>query len=361
MNVVICWSHLSGYMTACWRALSRVDDVKLTVFAWRTEGSDSHARFGADLASGFDCRLLDLQQRNDSESLAAEVSLLNPDVIVLAGWSHAPYRKLASHPKLARAKFAMAMDTSSKPWLRRTLVRAYLRPFLNRISTVIVSGERSWQYARALGVPESRIKRGMYGFDSDLFAQIAQARDANPDWPKRFLFVGRYVHDKAVDVLVDAYRQYRAVSREPWPLTCCGIGPTKSLLDGVEGIDDRGFVAPDQQRELYLSAGCAIMPSRYEPWGVAIAEAAASGLPVICTAACGASVELVRPQYTGLIVPRDDAAAIARAMLAVQQTSAAELRELGRNGAALAQAYGARHWATRWREFLSCPSPAGRG
>jgi glycosyltransferase involved in cell wall biosynthesis len=231
-------------------------------------------------------------------------------------------------------------------------VRAYLRSYLNRISTVIVSGERSWQYARSLGVAESRIRRGMYGFDADLFAPIFQAREATSDWPQRFLFMGRYVSDKAVDVLVDAYKRYRAQSREPWSLTCCGIGPMKSLLSGVAGIDDRGFVAPEQQRESYLSAGCAVMPSRYEPWGVAIAEAAASGLPVICTAACGASVELVRTLYTGRIVPSDDAAALARAMSSIERTTPSELRELGRNGAQLAAAFGAQQWATRWREYL---------
>jgi glycosyltransferase involved in cell wall biosynthesis len=245
------------------------------------------------------------------------------------------------------------MDTSDKPWLRSTLVRAYLRPFLNRVSTVIVSGERSWQYARALGVNESRIKRGMYGFDADLFANIFAARQMQTDWPRRFLFMGRYVPDKAIDVLVEAYQAYRTQSRDPWPLTCCGIGPMESLLSGVSGIDDRGFVAPADQRELYLSSGCAIMPSRYEPWGVAIAEAAASGLPVICTAACGASVELVRSEYTGLIVPSDDAPALARAMLAIERTDRAELCELGRHGAALAAAFGAQHWAARWHEFLS--------
>jgi glycosyltransferase involved in cell wall biosynthesis len=352
MNVVICWSHLSGYMTACWRALSKLDDVNLTVFAWKSETGETHQQFNVDLASGFDCRLLDLNQRNDEESLVNQIAGLNPDAIVLAGWAHAPYRKLAFHPKLANAKFAMAMDTSAKRWLRRTIVRAYLRGYLSRISTVIVSGERSWQYARSLGVAESRIRRGMYGFDADLFAPIFQARDATSDWPRRFLFMGRYVPDKAVDVLVDAYKQYRAQSREPWSLTCCGMGPMNSLLSDIDGIDDRGFVAPEQQRELYLSAGCAVMPSRYEPWGVAIAEAAASGLPVICTAACGASVELVRSQYTGFVVPSEDAAALARSMSSIERMPTNELRALGRNGAQLAAAFGAQQWAMRWREYL---------
>ncbi|MBC8108799.1 MAG: glycosyltransferase family 4 protein [Anaerolineae bacterium] len=353
MNVVICWSHLSGYMTACWRALANTDSVDLSVFAWHDDAGKTHANFNTDLAAGIDCRLLDERERNDVEFLADAISQRKPDVIVLAGWSHAPYRQLTSHPKLAGVKFVMAMDTSAKPWLRRTLVRHYLRSYLSRISLVIVSGERSWQYARLLGVPESKIRRGMYGFDADLFRSIAEARDAQTDWPKRLLYLGRYVPDKAIDMLIDAYKQYRARSSDPWALTCGGIGPLKSMFAGVPGIEDRGFVPPDQHRELFLSAGCAVMPSRYEPWGVAIAEAAASGLPVICTAACGACVELVRPHHNGLIVPTADAAALSRAMLRIEKTSAADLRDMGRNGAQLAEAYGAPQWATRWREFLA--------
>jgi glycosyltransferase involved in cell wall biosynthesis len=148
-------------------------------------------------------------------------------------------------------------------------------------------------------------------------------------------------------------RLYDAVQQVERIISARGLDPftTKGQISMHTGFL-LGFVAPDDQRELYLSAGCAIMPSRYEPWGVAIAEAAAAGLPVICTTACGASVELVRSQYTGLIVPSEDPAALAGALLQIEQTSAAELRNFGRHGAELAAAFGSPQWAARWAEYL---------
>ena len=45
-----------------------------------------------------------------------------------------------------------------------------------------------------------------------------------------------------------------------------------------------------------------------------LAEAAASGLPLICTTACGAGVDLVRPVFNGLLTGPGDVEGLARAM-----------------------------------------------
>ena len=101
------------------------------------------------------------------------------------------------------------------------------------------------------------------------------------------------------------------------------------------------------------------MPSRYEPWGVAIAEAAAAGLPILCTEACGASVELVRPYYNGLIVPTDDAQSLADAMIWCH-AHRDRLAEFGERGRSLAAAYSADVWAERWAAVLRSGPRQGR-
>jgi hypothetical protein len=37
-------------------------------------------------------------QRNDVEAMATDIAAQRPDVIVLAGWAHPPFRKLTTHP-----------------------------------------------------------------------------------------------------------------------------------------------------------------------------------------------------------------------------------------------------------------------
>ena len=304
MRIVICWPHLSGYMAACWRALAQRPGVDLRVLAWSTPGGD--APFEDALVEGSPVRLLDESERNDAALITKEVSRHRPDVIAIAGWFHPPYVDLALR-RHGGAKFLMGMDT---PWLgtlRQRLAPIKLRKLIKNIDGAMVAGERAYQYARVLGMPDGRIFRGYYGFDYDAFAPLYEQRLATAEgWPKRFVYTGRYAPEKCVPTLVDAYRDYRKGVPDPWPLTCCGHGPLKSMLTGVEGIEDLGFVQPKDLPEVLLRAGASILPSRYEPWGVVVAEALASGLPVLCTDAVGASVELVRSYHNGLTVAPED-------------------------------------------------------
>ena len=71
-----------------------------------------------------------------------------------------------------------------------------------------------------------------------------------------------------------------------------------------------GAVPPKRVIELYLASDVFVLPSRFEGYGMALAEAIAHGLPVVSTLA-GAIPDTV-PPGAGILVPRDDAAALAR-------------------------------------------------
>jgi glycosyltransferase involved in cell wall biosynthesis len=122
-----------------------------------------------------------------------------------------------------------------------------------------------------------------------------------------------------------------------------------SLLVGAEGVTDHGFVQPKELPEFFSQHGAFIMPSRFEPWGVAIGEAAASGMPLICSSACGAALDLLRPFYNGLSFSPGDAPQLARAM-AWMSDHAEQLPLMGSRSQCLARAYGADMWADRWYE-----------
>ncbi len=94
-----------------------------------------------------------------------------------------------------------------------------------------------------------------------------------------------------------------------------------------------------------------MLPSVYEPWGVVIAEAAATGLPVICTEACGASVEIVRTGYNGLVVPTADEGALFRALTWAHENHD-QLPEMGRRAAVYARAHSATRWGQSWRQII---------
>jgi glycosyltransferase involved in cell wall biosynthesis len=203
-----------------------------------------------------------------------------------------------------------------------------------------------------MGVELDRIRGGYYGFDYDRFSPVADRRvsDAKP-WPRQFLFVGRYVPQKDLPTLMAAYAEYRAGVSDPWGLTCCGSGQHEPLLKNQPGVTDAGFTQPDQQAEIFANHGAFVLPSNFEPWGVVLAEAAASGLPLLCTTACGAAADLVRSSVNGIVIEPGDVAGLARAMRWIHDHEFA-LEAMGRRGQPLAKNFSAAVWAERWHNYM---------
>ena len=65
---------------------------------------------------------------------------------------------------------------------------------------------------------------------------------------------------------------------------------------------------------IYAALDVMVMPSRHEGFGIAFVEAMAMGVPVVGTRVVG-SVDAVQDGTTGLLVPPDDPAALAAAIL----------------------------------------------
>lgn len=348
MKIVICWTQFSGYMAACWRELSSVSGIDLHVFCFRDTAPSRFTSFDSNLLQGIDHTFLNEEERRNPAIVRQLVVDQRPDAVVLAGWSNAAYRRLAFSTELTKARFILAMDTPYRGDVRQRLARWSLNRFLSRMDWVFVAGEQTRTYARHLGVTESRIQKGVYAYDQTLFNEaVLGAREQSPDgWPRRFVYVGRYVAEKAVDVLIDAYKLYRERSNRPWSLDCFGMGPFDRFLKDAPGVVDHGFVQPAKQPEMFLRGGALVLPSRYEPWGVVIAEAMATGLPVVCTTTCGAATSLLHNYFNGIEVAPGDAESLARALYWIEQHHD-ELPSMGRRAAAVAQAYSSEAWARR--------------
>lgn len=345
MRIAVCWTDVSGYMAACWRALAARTGVELLVLTFAPDAAADVAFRCEELLEGLPHRLLAPGERDDEALVARTVIDHRPDVVLVAGWLHPAYRALPARRELGAARFVLGMDTQRRHGWRQFAGRWLRRRFLHRFHAAMVAGERSWQLARHLGFPEGRIVRGVYGIDRDRFAGCWRRRSAGP-WPRSFCFVGRYIPQKGLDVLIDAYRSYRATFSDPWPLRCCGQGSLGDALEREAGVANMGFVQPDDLPDVLVEQGALVMPSRFEPWGQAIVEAAAAGLPVVCSEACGASVEVVRSFHNGLTVPTGDAGRLARALGWIHRNHE-RLPELGRRSMALAEPYAAERWADR--------------
>lgn len=354
MRVAICWVGVSGYLSACWRALAARPGVDVRFFYVPRLGRDD-APFRSDITEGVPGEVLSPEQLTDPQYVAGRVLAHQPDIVVIPGWVYPAFTGLIANPALAKAKFVLAIDTQRKldrrGNFRQWAGRVKLRRLLRKFHRIIVPGERGYQYARFLGFAETQIRRGVNGCDYERFGPLLERRLARPGgWPKRFLFAGRYVPEKGLDVLLKAYPLYRGRHADAWPLTLSGAGP---LVDEVRraaqsgGVEDVGWVQPQDQPALWTECGAFVLPSRYDAWGVVITEACAAGLPVICTNICGAVPEMIRPHYNGLTVATESVEDLARG-LSVIHAAYDRLPEMGRRGQPLAAAYSADAYAERW-------------
>ncbi len=350
MNVVICWSNISGYMASCWRKLSGRKNVNLFILAFKPD-SKSNAVFDAGIMNGLQHRLLDLRTRDDPKGLHRIVSEQSPDVLIISGWFHKPYRKLALHSDFKSVLRILSMDTNLKLNLRQFIGKYWLRSYVKAFDYAFVPGERSWQMARFLGFERHKICRGAYGLDYDSFSPLLQDRIQLPEsWPKRFLFVGQYISRKGLGFLLQAYRHYREIVTDPWPLYCCGKGPMSNDLRKAKGVVDLGFIQSADLPDVMLRSGVFVLPSRFDAWGVALVEACAAGLPIICTEECGASVEVVRSLYNGVVVASENVRSLVNALVWMHENYS-ELPSMGACSQEFAKPFASEYWADRVAEL----------
>jgi glycosyltransferase involved in cell wall biosynthesis len=97
------------------------------------------------------------------------------------------------------------------------------------------------------------------------------------------IYIGAVRRRKGIDLLLEAYRLEPGLRR--FPLSVCGTGEDIELVhQAVEaGLPVRwlGHLSQKDLAEKLLETRLAVMPSRLESFGIALLEAACSGVPVI--------------------------------------------------------------------------------
>jgi glycogen(starch) synthase len=139
------------------------------------------------------------------------------------------------------------------------------------------------------------------GIDPALWA----GHDRHGDRGHHVVSWGRVQYEKGFQVLARAMSTLRSTIPD---VTCTIAGrgsylPELQTQIDVEGVSDLialpGFVDDDELRKLIHHAGCVVIPSLYEPFGLVALEALAAGAPLI-VARTGGLAELVEGTQAGL-------------------------------------------------------------
>lgn len=304
--LLIFWQGASGYFAACLRALAEEGcEIHLVL-----QGNSEYVEFSLREFVNPSIKVYRYEEFTRS-SLKVLHDSVNPDLLMVSSWHILKYVSVARESKALRV---LCMDNQWMGTIKQRLGVLGRSLLIQRnYDVAFVPGDRQRKFANLLGFPDSKIWLGLYSADTQKFLNHTGKRELE------FIFVGRLVTDKGIGNLIDAYKSYRESNSEPLNLRICGIGPEEKAFHGIPGVIMNGFVQPANLASTFGESSIMILPSEFEPWGVVIHEACASGLFVICTFECGAAFSLVEDGWNGRVVPSRDTPKLMKAMLEAHQ------------------------------------------
>lgn len=231
--------------------------------------------------------------------------------------------------------FAVIDDEIRNP-LGRSLVKSLTRRCYRSADCVLGLGEQmAAGLRRDLGLAPDKVRFIHNGVDLDRVERGMREPPASyaPDRPY-LVTVGRLEWQKAHDVLIKAFRQSRQC--RDLDLLILGEGSAQRQTEqwiadaGLHGrVRLMGFV--DNPWSYIHRSRAFVLPSRWEGFPNVLVEALACGVPVIASDCEYGPGEIISGGDSGVLVPVDDVAALARTLDDVLSSSALSTR-LGHGG-----------------------------
>jgi 1,2-diacylglycerol 3-alpha-glucosyltransferase len=286
-----------------------------------------------------------------ARTLWQRLSALDPDVVLVPGYYTLPAIAAALWAKL-HGRISVLMTESTAYDHERVGWKEFLKSVILRtlFDWAVAGGKAHVTYLQQLRFPADRIT-GFYDVvDNDFFAQGTQSlrtRSATEfGLPSPyFLYVGRLSKEKNVDGLLTSWIEYRK-DGGTWPLVLVGDGPEASALrqlalhsDFASDVIFAGLKSSHELLPFYAFAGCFVLPSTREPWGLVVNEAMASALPVLVSNRCGCAPDLVLENGNGVTFDPCDRVSITASLHAIERTDAQDRKRMGQRSAEIIQGF----------------------
>jgi glycosyltransferase involved in cell wall biosynthesis len=226
--------------------------------------------------------------RLDALARCSQASLSGPpDVMIHHGWPEPKFRPPGVPTWIV-----------IQPWEYGFVPRIWVEGFTALADEIWGPSHYVRQCYIDSGVPPEKVVVIPNGVDTERFRPDVPPLPLQTDKSFKFLFVGGTIWRKGIDLLLKAYLlAFRAnddvclVLKDVGAQTLYQDNQTRRLLDALrssphcaEVLELEGFLPDAQIPALYTACDCLVHPYRGEGFGLPIAEAMASGRPVIVTA-----------------------------------------------------------------------------
>lgn len=202
--------------------------------------------------------------------------------------------QLSTNYNLNRILLTESVNINGVRSVVRRLASVFIeRKFLKHYDIVLGSGANTKSWYIECGVKA----KNFYSFLYSISGIETVKKKSDPTINLRFLFIGQLIERKGLDILLNALS---GVKTSKWTLDIYGTGEqektiinTISTLGLNENVKLHGVLTNNELRKTIGFHDVLILPSRFDGWGAVVNEAITSGLKVICSDRCGASILMI--------------------------------------------------------------------
>jgi glycosyltransferase involved in cell wall biosynthesis len=343
MTVLFLYTEIADYFLNCCKELSQNNNVNVIRWAVNKE-----APFKFNIPDN-----IKIYEKNNYNfrQLKQLIVSINPDIIICSGWIDKDYLKLTKS-YYNKIPTVIACDTHYTGSLKQKIAIVLSRFYLLKIfSNAWVPGIAQFNYVKKLGFKSVSIKTGFYCCDLNKFnaVHLNSIETKKNNFPKRFLYVGRYYEFKGITELWDAFIKLQNQHINDWELWCLGTGSLGPI--NHPKIKHFGFVQPADLEPILQQCGVFILPSKFEPWGVVVQEYAASGFPLILSNAVGAKEIFLEENKNGYLFSHTNKDELYNSLKKIIDLNVEQLISMANHSNALAQKITVNQWCNSLTEF----------
>ena len=343
MKILFLYSEVAAYFLACAETLYTLYGCEVHIVRWPVN-EEAPFRFREYQGVHFYERA-----EMDENEILNLFQKISPDLVYVSGWMDKTYLKVAGKIKHSGIPVVCGLDNHWRGDLRQRIA-TMISPFMlkSRFSHAFVPGRYQYEFARRLGFAPERILTGMYSADLAPFHQAfsKNQEEKKKNYSHNFLYVGRVIDIKGIAELCEAFWQLKEELDHDWTLTLVGKGDAVNPWLNKEGIVYHHFLQPEDLPSLSETAGCFVLPSRNEPWGVVLHEFAGAGLPLIASEKVGAASAFLKTGYNGYTHKAGDIFSLKEALKTIINTSDEKLLVMGERSYELSRQITPEIWAS---------------
>jgi len=314
VKILYLYAEVMGYTVATIKELVKFG-AEVKVISWNIDKINSDENH-ADRKTYF-------RKSDFSEKELLKFALnFSPDITVVSGWQDKTYLFIA---KQLRKKDLKVVSCFDDQWFNSyKQVLAYLLGKINFFklffSHAWVSGHYQFEYARKIGFKKNEIIFDLLSADQDVFKGTLNNKE------KKFLFVGRLVEEKGLNLLLEAWSRVQLLYPD-WKLELIGDGPLENQINN-KNVIHKSFTKSEELTLVMSKAICLILPSNFEPWGVVVHEAAACGLVLILSDKVGSAPTFLIDKFNGYLFKDGNSRDLEKSMLKIIHASDNELAKM---------------------------------